>query len=320
MKRLLFFPAVLWVSLCFSQRQNVYFLKNNGKYVDQRDSADYIRIVREPDSASVLYNVAEFYLNGKQKRIGKSKTIDPPRFEGVCVEYYASGNKESVTNYKNGLKAGLVYAYYTNGKPYLVTEYPAGGTPDGYFGDYLIRANYDSLGAALVENGNGYGKIYDNSFKYIAEEGNVKDGKRDGTWKGTSKGLKLSFKEEYKDGQLISGMGVCDDGTTTSYSKSRGTRPKFRGGYSAFSRYLGNNITYPDHERENNIQGRVILAFVVEKDGTVTEVRVNKSVSPALDAEAVRVISNSPRWIPATLYGKPVRVSYMVPVNFSLTN
>lgn len=320
MKRLFFFPAFLWASLCFSQRQNVYFLKNNGKYVNQRDSADYIRIVREPDSASVLYNVAEFYLSGKQKLLGKSKTIDPPRYEGQCVEYFSDGTKESIKNYQNGSKSGLEFDFYRNGKPYLVTEYPANGATDSQFRDYLIKASYDSLGTVLAENGNGYVKIYDSNFKNVAEEGNIKNAKRDGTWKGMCKNPKLSFTEEYKDGQLISGIGVSDDGTTTNYSKSRGTQPKFRGGDSAFGRYLGNNINYPDHERENNIQGRVILAFVVEKDGTATEVKVNKSVSPALDAEAVRVISNSPRWNPATLYGRPVRVSYMVPVNFSLTN
>jgi hypothetical protein len=102
MKRLLFLAAILWATGCFSQRQNVYFLKNNGKYVSQRDSADYIRIVREPDSASVLYNVFEFYLNGTQKLLGKSKTIDPPRYEGQCLEYYANGTKESITNYQTG--------------------------------------------------------------------------------------------------------------------------------------------------------------------------------------------------------------------------
>jgi len=65
--------------LCLAQKRNVYFLKNDGRYVVTRDSADYIRIVSEPDSGSALYNVAEGYLSGKRKLTGKSSAIDPPR-------------------------------------------------------------------------------------------------------------------------------------------------------------------------------------------------------------------------------------------------
>src|ERR1700712_1289985 len=114
MKFLSTLTALLFTTLCFAQRQNVYFLKNNGKYVAVRDSADYVRVVREPDSASVLYKVFEFYLNGKPKLIGHSEKIDPPKYEGQCLSYYASGVKKSITNYKDGLKVGSEYEFYPN--------------------------------------------------------------------------------------------------------------------------------------------------------------------------------------------------------------
>lgn len=312
--------ALLFTTLCFAQRQNVYFLKNNGKYVDVRDSADYIRVVREPDSASVLYNVFEFYLSGKRKLIGKSEKVDPPKYEGQCLAYYANGAKSSITNYKDGVKVGSEYEFYPNGKPYLVAEYIADGKRDSYFRGYLITANYDSLGTALVEKGNGHCKLYDSNFKNIEEEGNIIDGKRDGVWKGSSTKPQTSFTENYKNGELISGTATFADGTTAGYTKSRGTEPMFKGGVQAFGAYLGRNIQYPDYERGNNIQGVVILSFVVEKDGKVTEVKVNESVSKGIDNEALRVIKNSPRWIPGTMFTRPVRVAYSVPVNFSLKN
>src|ERR1700754_2788904 len=106
---------IFTATLCFAQRQNVYFLKNNGQYVDVRDSANYIRIVREPDSASVLYNGSEFYLNGKQKLIGKSTTINPPTYDGQCAVYYANGKIKSLINYKKGAKAGKDFEFYPNG-------------------------------------------------------------------------------------------------------------------------------------------------------------------------------------------------------------
>jgi len=318
MKKLLFLPAILWATCCFSQRQNVYFLKNNGNYVSQRDSADYIRIVNEPDSASSLYNVMEFYSNGKRKLIGKSITANPPLYQGQCLEYYANGAAKSLTNYKTGSRFGLEYDFYENGKPYLTAEYPEGGIRDGIFTDYLIKTNYDSLGSVQVENGNGYAKIYDSDFKFIVEEGSVKDGKRDGTWKGSNKTLTLSFKEDFQNGQLISGTAISADGTITTYTKSRGLPPMFKGGIEGFSKYLSGSIHYPSYEREHNIQGRVIISFVVEKDGKTVDAKVVKSVSLGLDQEAMRVINNSPRWVPGTMFGKPVRIMYSVPISFSL--
>jgi len=318
MKKILFLPAFLWATCCFSQRQHVYFLKNNGKYVLQRDSANYIRIVNEPDSASVLYNVTEFYLNGKKKLVGKSKTGDPPRYEGQCTRYYANGAQESITNYKNNSKSGLQYDFYRNGKPYLVTEYIDDAASGGYFKEYQIKANYDSLGTVLVENGNGYAKIYDADFKIVAEEGNVKEGKREGTWKGNNKNPALSFSEDYQNGQLISGTATSVDGTITTYTKSRNTLPKFPGGIEAFSRYLSSNTKYPRTARKYGIQGQVVLSFVVEKDGKTTDITITKSVDPAIDQEAVRVISDSPLWIPGVQFGRPVRVVYSIPINFYL--
>src|SRR5882757_10175817 len=93
---------LLFISCCcFAQKANVYFLRNDGKYTFQRDSADYFRLVSEPDSGSALYNVSELYKNGNKKLIGKSSTIDPPRYEGSCVTFYGNGKRKSLCNYKN---------------------------------------------------------------------------------------------------------------------------------------------------------------------------------------------------------------------------
>ncbi|WP_184550693.1 energy transducer TonB [Mucilaginibacter sp. FT3.2] len=320
MKLPLTFVLLFITSLCFAQRQNVYFLKYNGKYVDVRDSADYIRIVREPDSGSVYYNIFEFYTNGKKKLIGKSISIDPPKFVDQCVSYYANGFKQWIGNYKNGLKAGDETNFYPNGKVYQQLSYPENsGLPNEVRDDYLITANLDSLGNAQVTDGNGYYKGYDDKFKYINEEGNVKNGKRDGQWKGEFKNLHTSFTETYNNGIFINGTATTEEGKVTTYFKSREVLPQFKGGVEGFTHYLSNNIIYPDIARERNIQGRVILSFVVEKDGTLSDIKVSKSVAPILDEEAIRVIKKSPKWIPGTSLGSPVRVHYSVPVSFALS-
>ena len=94
--------------------------------------------------------------------------------------------------------------------------------------------------------------------------------------------------------------------------------PSFPGGMAALMAYLQKSIKYPPVAEENGIQGRVVCTFVVERDGSVTDVRVAKSVDPSLDKEAVRVVSAMPRWIPGKQNGQSVRVKYTLPVTFRL--
>ena len=94
--------------------------------------------------------------------------------------------------------------------------------------------------------------------------------------------------------------------------------PSFPGGPSALMQFLSSNIKYPVVAEENGVQGRVVCTFVVEKDGSITDVRVIKSVDPSLDKEAMRVVKSMPRWIPGKQNGSAVRVKYTVPVTFRL--
>ena len=94
--------------------------------------------------------------------------------------------------------------------------------------------------------------------------------------------------------------------------------PSFPGGMAALMAYLQKSIKYPPVAEENGIQGRVVCTFVVERDGSVTDVKVAKSVDPSLDKEAVRVVSAMPKWIPGKQNGQSVRVKYTLPVTFRL--
>jgi protein TonB len=94
--------------------------------------------------------------------------------------------------------------------------------------------------------------------------------------------------------------------------------PSFPGGQGALNEYLSKTIRYPVAAEENGIQGRVIVQFVVEKDGSITDVRVVRSVDPSLDKEAVRVAKSMPRWIPGKQNGSAVRVKFTLPVSFRL--
>ncbi len=94
--------------------------------------------------------------------------------------------------------------------------------------------------------------------------------------------------------------------------------PSFPGGQGALMLYLASNIKYPVVAQENGVQGRVIVSFVVERDGSISDVRVARSVDPSLDREAQRVVKSMPRWNPGKQNGSAVRVKYTVPVVFRL--
>ena len=96
--------------------------------------------------------------------------------------------------------------------------------------------------------------------------------------------------------------------------------PQFPGGMAGMMQYLSSNIRYPEDAREAGTQGRVIVSFVVEKDGSISNARVTKPTYSSLDDEALRVISAMPKWMPGKQNGEAVRVKYSVPVSFRLGN
>lgn len=94
--------------------------------------------------------------------------------------------------------------------------------------------------------------------------------------------------------------------------------PEFPGGMQGLFEYMQNNVNYPKEAKNQKIEGRVIVSFIVEKDGSISEVHPLTAVHPLLDKEAMRLVNEMPRWKPGTEKGKAVRVSFALPVSFKL--
>lgn len=109
---------------------------------------------------------------------------------------------------------------------------------------------------------------------------------------------------------------IKDDGIeiTTAVEK----QPEFPGGLEALIKYLDDNVRYPDEALKDAIEGKVIVRFDVNKDGSISDIAIVRSLQPLLDAEAIRVINAMPQWNPGTQRGKPIKVGFTLPVNFSL--
>lgn len=134
----------------------------------------------------------------------------------------------------------------------------------------------------------------------------------------TSKGARLlaEIMPRYTGMQI---KEVYDYSRYTQMRLETKTHPEFpNGGFPALVKYIASNLKYPKDAAEKNIQGKVILEFVIGEDGTITNIEILKSAHPSLDAEAIRVISSMPKWIPAKREGYEIADKYCLPVTFRI--
>jgi tonB family C-terminal domain len=128
---------------------------------------------------------------------------------------------------------------------------------------------------------------------------------------GTNDLNKIAIKEE-----VIAAPKVEDEQPVSIAMVEQ--KPEFPGGEAAMYKWLSDNIVYPSAASEEGVQGRVVVEFVVGKDGSITNVRVVRPRHPALDKEALRVVKAMPKWMPGRNNGQPVKVTYTLPVTFKL--
>ena len=135
--------------------------------------------------------------------------------------------------------------------------------------------------------------------------------------------LPVMFSLEKKEPASSDNTIIVDKGGTTKVDGNHifqvvEEMPEFPGGMGECMKWIGQNVKYPKEAHDKGVQGRVLITFIVEKDGSITEPKVARGVSPALDAEALRVVSTMPKWKPAKQRGQVVRVKYTIPVMFRL--
>lgn len=186
---------------------------------------------------------------------------------------------------------------------------------NSYYRSGQIRkaAFYSNYSKGIKE---GQSKTWYESGK-LKEEAHFSNNKLDGKLLTYWENGQLKREDSYVSGKLEEGRVYQLDGSPEPYYDYE-IMPKYPGGLNAMTRYIKANVKYPKKARRAGISGKVLLRFVVDGDGSVKNVSVEKGVSEELDAEAVRVIKNMPRWEPARLDGKKVSVYYMLPINFRI--
>lgn len=283
-----------------------YYMQNDRDMAYSETDAKFLRLIIKADSG--LFRVEDYYMDASPKLIAYSysdKMNFEPFAQGKRIDYYTGGKMKMVSNYKRGEEIGSKELYYPNGNLYTVTMLDNNTV-------YLKKC-IDSVGNVLADKGNGKWIDFDNFFA-SKTEGQVINGKREGEWTEITKTGEKNTGT-YKDGLLVSGDLLNAD---TLIYEHPDVPPTFDGGESGFNKFLSRTIRYPAVARQNNIQGRVIASFIVERDGSITHLRIIRGIGSGCDEEVIRVISLSPPWKPGHLNGKLVRVKYALPVAFAL--
>ncbi|TWI98219.1 TonB family protein [Mucilaginibacter frigoritolerans] len=309
--------GILLMSTVFAQKNDssVYYLNKKGAVVNTKDDADYKMVFLPPDSIidKSLFIIKGYYKSGKLKLLGYSKTNNLNlKFQGKVTVFFPDGHKMRITNYENGEMIGDIIEYYPNGMFYnreTITKLATGEEKTS------LQDCSDSNGKVLAKNGNGTWLKLNSELTKVKEEGPVINGIEEGEWH-SRKSDSVEIITEYKNGKIVSVASLYKSGEKIySYVEKA---PEFPGGSEGFSKFIGSNVKYPAEAKKNAVQGKVMISFVVEKDGSLSEIKTIKGIGSGCDEEAVIVMKLSPKWEPGIHNGKAVRVLLTLPITFLL--
>jgi TonB family protein len=167
------------------------------------------------------------------------------------------------------------------------------------------------------ENGK---ETYTYPNKKVMMTGSYKNGERDGEWIGYYRSGQVAGDVVYENDKQVSGTFYNEDGSKNKKIKEFIRESEYPGGGAQWLRFLNKTLKYPESAWKKKIEGTVLVQFVVDEEGNPIEIKVIKSVNPELDAEAVRVISQSKDWEPAVYGGRFVKSYKKQPIVFKLTN
>lgn len=210
-------------------------------------------------------------------------------------------------------------------KAEATTEEHIEKTPEGYYyvkiyiDDTLsTEGAYSQYGEEKRENvKEGLHKHYQRmgGFMYYSEE--YVGGKLHGELRNYYPSGKLKRIERYNQNEFLSGECFNEDGSPKPFTRFQ-QAPGYPGGESAMMAYLSENMKYPKKARKKGVQGQVVITFVVDKTGQVTDVRILKDPGEGCGEEAARLVREMPRWTPGMANDRPVKVRYTLPLRFKL--
>lgn len=314
----IFITAFLSFSFGFSQ----IGLKDDAVYIDSLDNIGneknfkYIRVVKDFNENKALYDIEFYNRYGKIVKQGKTSNKLDIILEGTCVSFYENGKRKKIETFTGNRKNGKQYEWYENGNIKLESEVEIGTKMNNSITRIINYWNENN--EQKVTNGEGeYEEIEVSETKngrleiLLTAKGLIKDFLKEGTWIGECKSPRLYFTEKYNHGKFISGTSIDSLKVERTYTEIE-TSPIPKKGRESFYAYIYNNYKKP---LINGLEGSLHLSFVIEKDGTINDIKILKHIGFGTGEEAVRLLIEYGPWTPGKLRGIPARTTRYLPLN-----
>jgi len=274
----------------------------------------FYRIIKDYKLNKANYTILEYSRSGTLQTKFFSNPKNNFTQQDEVTYYYENGNIKSVINYTQGRPNGKDLEWYENGNKKLeaiyITDEEKGTT------QHKINQFWDINGIQKVINGEGdYDEnIYKTlNFLNTFGSGKIKNGFKDSIWQGWIGSPETKYAENYKKGKFISGKIVDKNNIERNYDILE-KRPLPKRGVQDFYNYIGRNLKLPNEVTQNKINGVILVAFIVDKDGKIVEPKILKPMGYGLDEEVIGVITNYENWFPGQQRGINVRTLYTLPV------
>lgn len=302
----LFVPKIMLAQV--TDKDEISYIDSLGQY-GTFENYKYLRIIKDLKVPNLdAYQVKEYYKSGKIAMSGTIKSAEKKTKIGSFTFFYESGIKKSIEIYNDGFLQSQ-YDFYENGTKKLVTDVQASIL---HLSDLKkISQFWNENGQQKVIDGDGFFEIKD---KDNSEKGEVKNGLKNGLWEGHE--FDIIYKETYDNGKLISGISTDKNLATFPYTVVE-VKPSTIKGLEDFYQHIAKNFRTPNVE---GLKGKIYVTFVVEKDGSMTNIRVLKDIGYGTGQEAIRAVKDYRGWIPGEQRGRKVRCTYSLPISIQTAN
>jgi antitoxin component YwqK of YwqJK toxin-antitoxin module len=306
MKKIILF-FLLISKIAFSQEANdkIIYLDSLWKETTKEDYK-YYRIIKDYNLEKEEYTFEDYFKSGKIQMRGKSESKDYLTKKGEFNFYFENGTLKKTIFYENGRPKGTYLEWYDNGQKCMEAEYI---TDDkNLTSDLKIQNYWDKKNVQKVIDGNG--ELEEKSAQENAS-GKIKNGLKDGVWTGENKNFNITYTETYLDGKLKNGVSIDSLKMEHPYTELF-LQPRPMKGLQHFYKYIAKKFNIP--KNSSNINGKIILGFIIDKDGSIADLKIIKSINPDLDEEAKRLVSEYPDWSCGVFRGVKIKTSYAIPI------
>lgn len=305
---LLLFLAFSPIS-CFSQIINDHTVYLDSSFnIVTSDNYQYVRIIKDyyiPDKQ--VFPVEVYYKSGKIQMKGMTTTGNVNDKIGTFVYFYENGKRKSISNFTGGILNGNHFEFYESGNNKEAGVYLNEEKSSGKY--YKLISVWDDNGTETIINGEGVKKYETENY---SESINYKNGYKDGLLQHINKKYNYSYIEKYEDGNLISGERKTADGAVFKYTEFE-RKPCPKKGMEHFTNFIARNLNVTSSL--NGMSGKIVLKFIIDKEGKIVEPEILKSMGDRIDKEAIRVITSYGTWLPGEQRGEKIRCQFILPVS-----